>query len=292
MIRTSNRHDEDAKLAQQLQDESLAIALQNAEYEDDDNGESEVFLENGGFLLLSESTIAHRNTTSRGTREVDLTRNGERGGFPGVAAKSSGIDNDSVPADSICGTEESKQMDPVEPAKLGADDSSDEDNKIEWEDGISDEETGEDVSKFVNDVSKPPPGAIIDSAVEPGQAHFLESREVHDQNRTAGSLNGSIKSQKLQNGAKVPFKDSHSKNRGDDIVDTVHVRDHYVYAKPTIREKLEESLEDEDEEVDDNDGDMFMDSVDPWDNDFATTVPASNEVTEALTHAQDTASRL
>jgi hypothetical protein len=319
-IRTSNRQDEDAKLAQQLQDESLATALQNAEYEDDDNGESEGFLrnnepdfsrqnatsrgtggeyeddidENGGFLLDSESTIAHRNATSRGRRVVDLTGDGERGGFPGVAAKSSGIDNDSVPADSVCGTVESKQMDPVKPAKLGADDSSDEDNEIEWEDGMSDKETGEDVSKCVSDVSKPPPGAI-DSADELEQAHFLESREMHDHSNTAGSLNGSIKPQKLpftENGTKVPFKDSRSKNGGDDIVDTVHVRDHSVYAKPTIHEKSEEFSEDEEVNDNGNDGNNFMDSSDPWDNSFATTVSASNEVTEALTHAQDTASRL
>eukprot|EP00980_Cylindrotheca_fusiformis_P000359 scaffold91_cov127-Cylindrotheca_fusiformis.AAC.19 len=272
---------EDAKLAQELQDESLAIAVQDAEYEQDGRAEA------GGFLAEIDSQLL-TPLRSRGQDRVDdmaesggLVRNSDAGmvlakdasreGMKDVRGKAKKIGgciddvNASASADGTSGMgisaqETANSAIPAEPVRHSlVNDDSDDETEIDWEDGacglggeIGDGET-------INFKGTPPVSPVgIESTGTIGHPSISESGQARSQNSCDDKDDGSV-------GEKVTSQHSTSKNS------TVHG--------------------DSSEEIGNNTEDIFIDIIDSWGSDSAKKAAVSNEVTEALTHAQDTASR-
>lgn len=269
-----NSYTEDAKVAQELQDESLAIALQDAEYEDDGSNEG------AGFLGENDVISVHERATSDnagGESGADESQKDKIGGFVNVVHKA---------------TNKDKKEEPIKSADAA---SIDEDNDVDWEDGMSDEATQDNLPKSINDVSANPP-LEIDSA----KALSFENRQANPQSGASGSFSGTLKgphrlqvSAENENEVELGSRSSHSNGK---VIDTLNA----VNTSSKRAEELQNSSNHkkapggptEDEEGNSRDCDMFIDSIDPWSNDFSKKSSESNGVTEALTHAQDTASRL
>jgi DNA excision repair protein ERCC-5 len=164
--------------------------------------------------------------------------------------------------------------------KAGENDSSDEENRIEWEEGADDIAVFDDGCKIDVD----PSSQIKGISSKTIQSRPSEDDKTSTENKTSKSIvfnKVQVVDEYVEDDISVEWEDADNSGfQYNGNVNNVNVNDSCNV------ESRNSSKEDE------SYGLSFGDNSDPWNDEFGRIDSSSNEMVEALTHAQDTASRL
>ena len=226
----------DRKIAQELQDENLATAMQNAEFLEDETG--------GGFLSNQEVTIS-----------AELPIEEMRKGSPDKAAH----------------TTQSEKLE-----------SSDDDDEVDWEDGNDDHE------QLVDTVKGEVDGSLVSQSPKPAPN---ESRNTSGTDTSQSIVDlTKLKEEKVEESESDLDWEDGDEPLPDPSSDILEKESQYSIKEVGLKDASEADFEEEAQNVDD--GYDVMGGSDSWSNNFGKNSATSTEVTEALDHAQATASNL